>query len=109
VDVELTPVLLALLGGGGLIGAVVAWRKLPQERTAITVEAGQGVIVMQDSLIQNLRAELTRLSERLDDLEGERDQLRVTARDLEYENGRLRQRVGVLETELARLKNGGTA
>jgi predicted nuclease with TOPRIM domain len=108
-DVDLTPVLLAVLGSTGLVGAVVAWRKLPQERTAITVEAGQGVIVMQDSLIQNLRAELTRLGERLDELETERERLRITARDLEYENGALRERVGALETELAILKNGGTA
>lgn len=108
-----------ILAIGTVLAAYLA-RKIPQEKTAITVAAGEDVVIMATTLAKSLRDELTvaqgkiasleskidPLVTRIAELEAERDRLRITAADLEVENQALRERVGLLELDVSRLTNG---
>lgn len=96
------PLVLAVLGGGGLIGAVVALLKLKPEAGQITVVAAQGALVVQTGVIEQLREENERLRARLDAIETEL----AKSGNLALDNYRLRQRVTELEREVKELKNG---
>lgn len=74
---QLIPVLVAALGGGGLVGAVVALFKLRPESGAIVVTAAQGALVVQSSVLNELHKENERLRNRVSTLERELAALRV--------------------------------
>ena len=102
--------LVALLGAGGVTGAVVALFKARPEAGQISVSAAQGAVIVQTGVIEELRqarvddrAEVERLREQLkterdrgDRCEDQIDQLRGHLQEL----GNLRRRVGQLEQQL---------
>ena len=88
---DLLPVIVAVLGAGGLIGAVVALVKLRPESGQIVVTAAQGALIVQTGVIDSLKNENVRQQARID--------------ALQMENMQLRARVGMLETELHSLRD----
>jgi septal ring factor EnvC (AmiA/AmiB activator) len=112
-------VLISTLGGGGLVWAIAAWRKVPAESAKITVLAAQGLRVVQDGVIEQLSERLKAveddnesLRERITKLESERRELhreledeRLAKRELEHQNRELHERVRRLEAELAELRS----
>ena len=108
---DLIPTILALLGGGGLVGGLIALIKLRPEAGQITVVAAQGALVVQQGVLDTLNKELARVSARLevveaelsnaqhriDDLELDKARLEKEARTIKSENTKLRNRVKVLE------------
>ena len=126
---DLTPIIIAVVGGGGIIGAVVAFIKVRPEAGQIAVSASQGALVVQTGVITTLREEVDRangklehMSRRMMALEAETakvDQLRERVDELEKEktrlrgdNTRLRRRVDALEKQIRDLghqpvENGG--
>lgn len=113
----ITAVVVAVLGGG-LITAAVALFKFPRENDRVAVSASEGAIIVQSSVIKDLRTELDRVStesatnrERLDELETENrdlhDRLSRAEADkanLAVENEKLTARVAHLEAEIAELR-----
>lgn len=57
------PIIVAIFGGGGLI----AFFKLRGENALTSVDAAEGAVVVQSSVIDSLREQLTALSERVDE------------------------------------------
>lgn len=126
---DLTPIIIAIVGGGGIIGAVVAFIKVRPEAGQIAVTASQGALIVQTGVIGTLREEVDRanaklehMSNRMIALEAETakvDQLRERVDELEKEKSRLRgdntrlqRRVTVLEKQIRDLghqpiENGG--
>lgn len=110
---SLVPVLLALLGTGGVVGALVAFLKVRPEAGQIAVDASQGALLVQTGVITTLREENEQLRKRLENLESTVAMLHDIRRrvsNLEYqrdqllaENSRLRNRVKHLEDRLAAL------
>ncbi len=106
-----------------LIAAYIAWRKLPYERTSLTVRSADEVNEMTlrfaraagdeasslqvqldtlRTIFENYRTSTeVRLSELADELREER----AEKRHVKEENERLRERVKALETEVAQLKS----
>ncbi len=101
------PVLIAVIGTGGLAGAIVAFVKVKPEANQIAVSASQGALIVQTGVIETLREENDQLRERLEDLESKvammgdlREKIQSLEdknRELERENKRLRSRVAQLE------------
>lgn len=106
-------VLVAILGSGGVIGAIVAIMKVRPEAGQIAVDAANGAIVVQTGVIDTLRKENQLLRERMEDLESKvallgdlQDRvkgLEDERRKLKAENTRLRGRVTHLEERLITL------
>jgi cysteine synthase len=67
-DVALLPIIVAVLGSGGIIGGVVAFFKLRPENARTTVGAAEGAVIVQSGVIASLRDEITRLREERDEL-----------------------------------------
>lgn len=88
---DLVSLFVALLGAGGLVGAVVALVKLRPESGQIVVTAAQGALVVQSGVIESLRNQNAHQQARID--------------DLQMENNQLRMRVGTLERELHSLRD----
>lgn len=88
---ELIPIVVAVLGAGGLIGAVVALVKLRPESGQIVVTAAQGALVVQSGVIDSLQKENARQQIRIDELQND--------------NNQLRSRIGALERELHSLRD----
>ena len=110
-------IIIALFGGGG----VAALIKSRPEGSKILIDAAAGVVVVQTSVITELRSQLDesrvqissqyeilkKAQEQIDELRGhiaemsilrsENDLLKVRVSDLELENGRLLGRVAELE------------
>jgi len=113
---DLLPFLVAVIGGSGLIGGVIALLKLRPEAGQIIVTAAQGAVIVQTGVIDSLREENERLRHRVDALEAEmgsvdsphrRIQMLEDEREvLRAENGRLRERVRHLEEDLRQIKGG---
>lgn len=109
-------VLSLVFGGGGIVAAIAAFFKVRPERESIMVSTAQGVVVMQASILDELREELERVNDRADELAlgqkqlkeelnkvtQERDYLREENRRLNAQVGRLEHRVGELEQENTR-------
>lgn len=114
---DLAPIILAVLGGGGIFGGIYALLKLRPEAGQITVVAAQGAVVVQQGVIETLRDEIRRHMHRIEALEAEArttQELQERVRHLEEElnvktreNVQLRERVANLEAEVERLTNGG--
>jgi len=87
---SLVPIIVSVLGAGGLIGAVVALVKLRPESGQIVVTAAQGALIVQTGVIDSLRDQT------------QWQQARILA--LETDNGHLRNRVDALERNLRGLR-----
>lgn len=66
---DLIVLVTSLVGGGGLLGGIYALLKLRPEAGQITVSTAQGVLLMQTSVIEDQRAQIERLQNRLDVVE----------------------------------------
>jgi chromosome segregation ATPase len=106
-----TLALASILGSAGIGGALVALLKLRPERDSIIVNAAQGAVTIQTSLLHELREELAATSGRLDALDTETSKLRREGHSLrrdigilEVENGRLKVENGELKVEVAELR-----
>ena len=86
----ITPLLVALLGAGGIIGGLVALMKLRPEAGQIVVTAAQGALIVQGGVIKSLEEENKRLRDRVEALEAETTGLHAEIADL-------RRRMGVQE------------
>jgi cell division protein FtsB len=107
---DYVPVIIAVVGSGGIIGAIVAFLKVRPEAGQIAVTAAGDALVVQSGVITTLRDENTQLRSRLENLESkvalmmdlrERvEELEDERKKLRAENGRLRKRVASLETQV---------
>lgn len=70
-------VLSILIGGTGIAGGLVALFKVRPEAARISVDAAQGAVVVQASVITSLREDNDRLRKLNDELEKENDELRA--------------------------------
>lgn len=73
---DIIPIVVAVLGSGGLLGGIYALLKLRPEAGQIVVTAAQGALIVQSGVIDSLRAENDRLRQRVDQLESEVRSLR---------------------------------
>ena len=111
---QIVLILVALIGSGGLLGALRAfWNRKPEQDTLV-VTAAKGAMEIQVDLNTRLDAEIERLAKRVEALErdlngvrDERDDLRRQKAAWEQREGELLARVGELEAKVARLENGG--
>lgn len=94
----------ALLGTGGIVGAVVAIIKLRPEAGQIVVQSAEGAVIVQSGVIATLRAEVERLQERVTEIETIAETAEARTQQLESENRYLRTRVGHLESENIELR-----
>ena len=107
------PVIVTVLGGGGIVGAIVAFLKIRPEAGQIAVVASQGALIVQTGVIETLREENSQLRDRMEELESKvavmsdlRErvaQLERERRNLKDENTRLTNRVKSLEKRLKEL------
>lgn len=72
----MTPELWLLLvfgttGLAGVVAAFVAWRKLRPETNQIIVTTAKDLVLVQTDVIKNLREEVARLNEKVDEFEQE--------------------------------------
>ena len=110
---DFTPIIIAILGGGGIVGAVVAFLKVRPEAGQIAVTASEGALVVQTGVIDNLRKENDNLRQRMEtmetriqkvyDLQTRVEQLEHERDGLANKNERLRRRVVVLERQIREL------
>lgn len=100
----LVPVLIALIGSGGLVGGIVAFMKLRPEKDAMVVSAANVALTMQTGIVQTLREELERATARLEECEAELSQGRSRRRELHRQLGDALGRAALLERELAQLR-----
>ncbi len=117
---DFVPVIIALVGTGGILGGIVAILKVRPESGQIAVTASQGALVVQTGVIENLKKEIDRANakvewmlNRMEALEAEAakvDQLHARVAQVEEDNKRLRnerdklrKRVVHLEREVERL------
>jgi FtsZ-binding cell division protein ZapB len=106
----------AILGPAGLVGGIYALLKLRPEAGQFTVNASEGVVMMQAGLLDRMRAELARAQHEIDELRQHMAQmfsLQQKVRTLEQEreiltteNARLKARVTHLEAEVKVLQEG---
>jgi DNA repair exonuclease SbcCD ATPase subunit len=68
VNEETIRAIILVIGSGGLILAVVAWRKVGPERQSIIVDAAQGAVVVQQGVIEALEDQLERQRQETDSL-----------------------------------------
>lgn len=104
------PVILAIIGTGGIGGAIVAFLKVRPEATQIAVTASEGALVVQTGVIKTLREENEQLRNRLENLESkvalfgdlkERvEYLESQRKQLRDDNSRLRKRISSLEKQV---------
>ncbi|HWI47610.1 MAG TPA: hypothetical protein VNU45_05205 [Rummeliibacillus sp.] len=97
--------IVTAIASGGVLGSIVAWRKIPAEKQQIVVSAAQGAVVVQSAVIDTLKEENARLLERIEALELLTEPLarsEAKIQDLKNENNVLRARVKHLEMEVAR-------
>lgn len=80
---DVVPVIVAILGSGGLLGGIYALLKLRPEAGQIVVTAAQGALIVQTGVIESLREENERLQRRVSTLE-----LQVSELKRELHNGR---------------------
>jgi capsule polysaccharide export protein KpsE/RkpR len=93
VTASLISVIVAVLGAGGLVGAIVALVKLRPESGQIVVTAAQGALIVQTGVIDTLQRETARQQARIDAVQIENNQLRVRIAALETELHNLRDEV----------------
>lgn len=76
--------LIVGLGGGGTI---VALLRVSADKGKVVIEAAQGAVIVQSSVIDELLAELKRMSVKVADLERENDDLRARVGRVERNGG----------------------
>lgn len=127
---DVAPLLIALIGAGGITGFVIALLRWRPESANVAVTTSEKAVVIQASILEDLQEE--RKTEREQwEKERERFQNRLTALEAEVgamhklnqrvleleqqnyalitERDMLKARVRHLETEVESLKNGGHA
>lgn len=62
-------VIVAVLGGSGILGAVLSFFKLGKERDKLVVDAAQGLVTMSSDFAQKIKDDNDELRERNDQLE----------------------------------------
>lgn len=98
------PVVVALLGSGGILGGVYALLKLRPEAGQIIVTQAQGAVIVQSNVIKDLEAQNTRLTERVTQAEAKANVAEHENRELKVENSKLKDRVSDLERKVDRLE-----
>jgi anaerobic glycerol-3-phosphate dehydrogenase len=105
----LVPLLVAVIGAGGVVGSIAAYRKVQPEKDSIVVTAAQGALVIQAGVLDELRQELGRCHERIEDLTRELHEetarLRRERDAARAESRRLRERVRLLEERVGEIAN----
>jgi len=94
---SLVALVIGLGGGGGL----VALFKVSADRGKIVVEAAQGAVIVQTSVIRDMQANQDRMQHDMDSLRAERDALRAEFAALQ---GARDAEVADLRSEVARLR-----
>ena len=112
-ETNYVPYLLAILGTGGVVGAIAAFFKIRPEAGQIAVTASEGALIVQTGVIENLHKDNHLLRERLEDMESkiammsdlrERVERLEDERDsLKVQNEKLRKRIVVLERQIREL------
>lgn len=69
-DPSIVAIAAALIGGGGVAGALIAYRRLPSEIESISVTAAQGAVTAQGSVIERQQQLIDQLEEELRSLRG---------------------------------------
>lgn len=100
---EYIPWAIALLGGGGVVGAIVAFIKVKPEAGQLVIKAAEGAVVVQSGVIEDLREQLEAQSLRIDLLERDKQAALWEAAKVRAENDLLVQRVKHLEQEVQHL------
>lgn len=59
-------VIVAVLGGSGVIGAILSFFKLGKERDKLVVDAAQGLVTMSSAFAQQLKNDNAELRDRID-------------------------------------------
>lgn len=54
-------IVIALIGGGGLVGGIVALLRLKPDVARVTVSAAEGAVIVQSGVIKSLQDEIARL------------------------------------------------
>jgi predicted RNase H-like nuclease (RuvC/YqgF family) len=109
-------IVVAVIGAGGIGGAIVAFIKAKPEASKILIEAAGEVVVIQKGTIEHLQEEISDLRIRLDQADGLRDRVSELERHLaraERENKRLSEenaaqkvRIVELEARVNQLESG---
>lgn len=73
----LVPIVVSILGSGGLMGGIYTLLKLRPESGQIVVSAAQGALIVQTSVLNELHKENERLRVRVTTLERELAALRT--------------------------------
>jgi hypothetical protein len=117
---ELVPLLIAFIGGGGLSGAIVALLKVRAESGQIVVSAAQGAVVVQSTVIDDLQEELDRqrgkykeqadlLQDAFNQIESLRDEVkkeRAERQAVIAEKSALEEKVKTIEGKIDGMING---
>ena len=90
---EITPILVALLGGGFVAG-LVALLRFRVDKDAVIVTAAQGAVIVQSGVIDALQEELQRA--------------RADRNEAQQKTAALEQEIERLKTELKKAKDGNT-
>jgi chromosome segregation ATPase len=101
--VDLLPIIVAVLGTGGLIGAIVALVKLRPESGQIVVTAAQGALIVQSGVIDSLKDQNARQQDHINTLEEENARLRTRVTNLETSVRTLREEIREIK------QNGATS
>lgn len=75
----------AIVGAGGAVGAIYGLLKLRPERESIIVTAARGAVVIQETVLDDVRAELDRLGRRVDEYKADVERYRQRVAALEHE------------------------
>src|SRR5437667_4923674 len=54
--------IVSFLFGGGIVTAIVAFYKMPAEKSAVIISAAQGAVIVQTGVIDNQNKEIARLN-----------------------------------------------
>lgn len=96
--------ILVGLASGGLIGALVAWRKVPSDQaTAAVTQSGDALQQMRD-LNDELKEELVRVRAEREVAIGERNHYKDRARNAELELTSVNAQLRVAKTRLQQLE-----
>jgi TolA-binding protein len=98
---------IVALGGGGGVAALLRSRP---EGSKILVDAAQGAVIVQSSVIEQLRSELDTAQRQISELRAdmtELGKLRAQVRELEHDNEMLRAENGRLWARIRHLEAAG--
>jgi hypothetical protein len=101
-DSGIVQIILGLIGGGLLTG-IVAWIKAKPEAARIAVASAEGAVVVQASVIQDLRNELTRIALENERCRAQERELREEMHIEKAERLSLENRIEELENTVRRL------